>query len=185
MTNRNTNGSSKFDLVFTKTHIYYRIMQQTELINQMWKDFISYGYLVRSRNENGLEKWNELKKIYAWLDQCQYLPQKIIMEQSEIKKIIQDETFDINHDNIHVLIKPINQILDNRVDYQHFFIQHFRIPIMTNFQVHLIKFFQIAYNIGQMSASYSRYTPEQLEFYHQHRLNEFTQYYGQNGFSLI
>lgn len=54
-------------------------------------------------------------------------------------------------------------------------IQHFRIPIMTNYQVPLIKLFQIAYNAGQLKAS-QQLTEQQGAFYKHHHLGEMSQY---------
>jgi hypothetical protein len=151
-----------------------------DFINEIWNDFVLFGYKVRSSGENGLEKWVELKKLYSWLDTCKCIPTRIDLNGTKIAKIIKEqikyETYDKTHDNIRVVIKPINRVLDNTVPNQHFLIQHFRIPIMSNFDVPIIKLFQIAYNIGQMSAEPSKYTSEEMSYYKLNKLGEFETY---------
>jgi hypothetical protein len=46
---------------------------------------------------------------------------------------------------------------------------------MTNYQVPLIKLFQIAYNAGQLKAS-QQLTEQQGAFYKHHHLGEMSQY---------
>ena len=155
-------------------------LEQFKLIQELWNHFIEFGYLVRTEGRDGLKEWVNLKQDYQWLEKSQCLPKTVNLEHSTIHQIIQTfivyHTFDVNHDQVVIDIPTIKQSLHNHIDYEHFFIQHFRIPIMTNYHPPLIKLFQIAYNVGQMKGSQNQYTKEQWQFYNEHHLNQLVQY---------
>jgi len=151
-----------------------------EIVHEMWKDIVAFGHKVRSNGEDGLQQWLHIKKVFSCLNNCVALPNEYDLKQAPIYRIISDNIFyesqDENHDNLKLVIVPINQSLDNNDPKQHFFIQHFRIPIMSKFKIPLIKLLQIAYNVGQASVELDNYTVEQRIFYHKNNLCEFTTY---------
>lgn len=144
--------------------------------------FVEFGYLVRTQGRNGLQEWGRLKQDYQWLENSQCLPKMVNLENMPIHHIIKTlidyhvSSTDTNHDHVTIDIPSINQRLNNVIDYEHFYIQHFRIPIMTNYHPVMIKLLQIAYNVGQMKGSRNQCTPEQMKFYQNHHLDQLTQY---------
>lgn len=78
----------------------------------------------------------------------------------------EDEDSTFNYDGI---------TLHNKKEINHFFIQHFRIPKLMNYEVSVLKLLQIAYNAGQFKAERENkksYSKKILNFYDKYNLDK-------------
>ena len=68
--------------------------------------------------------------------------------------------------------------IDNTIESQHFLAQHFRLPILCDFTLPIVKLAQIAYNAGQFKAERDNgvYNKEVLDFYDRHQLDSISTY---------
>jgi hypothetical protein len=143
-------------------------------INKLWQEILDIGYSTRINNKDGLQVWQPLKKQY----QDSNLKFQINENFIDLTKKINYSHRLSDNDHEKVLITINYTMLDNTVPDEHFLIQHFRIPIMMNFNLSLLKLLQIAYNIGQSKAVFelNKYNQDIINFYKENRLGELTTY---------
>ena len=110
-------------------------------LEQIWKDAKARGHQVRSTGGNGLDEWQPLKKLYSKIDD------KIHGNMSK---------FVTMPDTIHVQYFFSNDDVEHtdvKIEKDHFFVQLFRIPILCNHVLPIVKVAQLAYNVGQFEAA--------------------------------
>lgn len=131
------------------------------MLSNLFNDLISYGRLVRSKNLNGLDYWNKIKKILLTHEHDSI--NKILTENWKINRIINiksnyttDNLSDI-YTFVHDTLKMHGEEEDMsnyRIDHDlwskyHFYLQLARIP--KNNKLDLGRLLQVAYNLGQLS----------------------------------
>lgn len=144
-----------------------------------WKKVINIGKRVRSQKLNGLDEWQKLKKIYN----NYRIDKDIIIKKSffefigtlDYKQVHSDTDENEHLENAEIKIGSIT-VEYKSSDIDHFFIQHFRIPMTTAQPMKLTKLMQIAYNIGQMSAEFQNYDVSIQAFYKKNKLNSILSY---------
>jgi hypothetical protein len=143
-------------------------------INKLWQEIIDIGYETRKNNKNGLEIWQPLKKQYQNYDIKFVINTSFINLTKEIN--YSHKLLDDDHKNVTIIINYT--MLDNTIPDEHFLIQHFRIPIMENFNLQLFKLLQIAYNIGQSKALFEmkKYNQDIIDFYMKNKLDKLITY---------
>lgn len=168
-------------VVLKISYKWYKQMKET--LQQIWYDMSNTGYLVRKNHKDGLQAWQPYKEKYS-----KYLfsnnQKKIVLKQSfidltdKIKYTFNDK---IEHSDASIVTN--NETLDNNKETDHFIIQHFRIPKMLDFQLPVVKFAQIAYNIGQARAVFmyeNSYNDNIKNFYNQNNLDQISTYIDEN-----
>jgi len=159
-------------------------------LSELWEHVINIGYNVRKTGADGLAAWQPLKKLFTT-----YKSNPPLIFGERINRILKVGLVytrianDPDDEKVKVMIINADKssiICDNTVESQHFFIQHFRIPIMlmgeekkeTEFSV--LKLLQIAYNVGQYSADAENkentYNPIIKQFYKDNQLNRLSTY---------
>lgn len=147
-------------------------------IELLWVQTYNKGYDVRKNKKNGLDEWQPLKNKYALYNFATYkngIPlKKSFRILCEKIKYSHNEN-DIDHNYVTVNINDI--ILDN-IDRNHFFVQHFRIPIMGKFILPVVKILQIAYNAGQFKSDVENKQHDQtvVNFYNKYELGNINTY---------
>ena len=83
------------------------------------------------------------------------------------------------HSDVKVTVNGVT--LDNKIETDHFFIQHFRIPRLNN-PLTVVKILQIAYNAGQFQAEREKgtYPIAVTEFYDKYKFGELATYVDAN-----
>lgn len=142
-------------------------------LHDLWNKTYEKGYEVRKSGKNGLNEWQPLKKEYMEILKDTKFPVKgEIKENVEKYLIIGDDKQDLQD----CKFKYNDSTLDNKIDYHHFFIQHFRIPYLEGYDLSVLKFLQIAYNAGQLKASFENgdydNMPNIKKFYNDHKLDQ-------------
>lgn len=121
-------------------------------LREIWNNVKNIGYNVRINNLNGLEKWQQLKNTY---NRCVLSDGKKMEVSDTIKQLISNHYVTNSEDtyqaNSKFFIETV--ILINSIEIDHFFVQHFRIPVLSDFELSVLKFAQIAYNAGQYDAA--------------------------------
>ena len=142
----------------------------------LWLHLVNVGYIVRKNGYDGLQMWQPFKELYS-----KYSSETFEISD-KIKKLSNDLSY--THDETHedVTIKISNSILTNSKEQDHFIIQHFRIPIMLDHKLPLVKLLQIAYNVGQAKAEFEKgtYSEEITSFYKKNNLSELSTFVYQN-----
>jgi len=138
-------------------------------INKLWQEIINIGYDARKNNKDGLALWQPIKKQYQIYDMKYKINKSFINLTKEIN--YSHKLSDDDHKNASIIINYT--LLDNTIPDEHFIIQHFRIPIMENFNLQLYKLLQIAYNIGQSKALFEmkKYNQDIIDFYIKNKLD--------------
>jgi hypothetical protein len=138
-------------------------------------DVRDIGYKIRMNNKDGLAGWQSLKAKYT---KCTFngifVPTTLSIKQS-FKDLVQNVQYTVpagDTDHASPTIKIGNELLSNQKPEQHFLIQLFRIPVMGNYLLPIVKIMQIAYNLGQFQAcvNQKKYTQEIVDFYRNNRL---------------
>lgn len=146
-------------------------------LNELWNTTLNIGYNVRKNKKDGLKAWQPLKSEYVnyLVDGKKTL--KINKNLDNLENLIYDIGNDIT-DHTDVKVKIGSEILDNTTEIHHFFIQHFRIPKMGNYELPIIKLLQIAYNAGQYKCEEEKksYSKTVVDFYNTHKLAEIITY---------
>jgi hypothetical protein len=73
------------------------------------------------------------------------------------------------------------------VESEHFFIQHYRILVTSNFELSPMKLMQVAYNIGQLKAenNINKYDEKLMEYYKLNKLNDVNTFIDIDGIKLV
>ena len=138
-----------------------------------WDEVKMIGYNTRINNEDGLKNWQPMKEKYKKyiLDNNNDIPIKSIIKKITDKYYKIGDDLD-EHTKSHFKIK--DETVANEIERNHFFIQHFRIPILSNYKLSVLKFLQIAYNAGQYKAmnELEPYSENVNKFYKKYKLGE-------------
>ncbi len=140
-------------------------------IRDIWNEVKLIGYNVRIRDLNGLTEWQPLKvkySVYVLAD-----GKKLKVSNKICQLVSQYYMVDMkDDDHVDSKIKINETILINSKDVDHFIIQHFRIPKMSDYNLSILKFAQIAYNAGQYEASKQQGVYDQIinDFYTENNL---------------
>jgi hypothetical protein len=168
--------------------LYCNIME----LSQLWESVKQYGMIVNLTGQNGLDAWQPLKKVFARqtiTDADGTLVNAIPVKQSMIDMITANyhANNDLKYpdaseadlaDHRYATITIGDTTMDNTIDHDHFFLQHMRIPSMSDFKLPLTKILQIAYNAGQLDAVRMRgkYARDVMNFYTTHQMSDIDQY---------
>jgi len=149
-------------------------MKQT--LQELWNKTMDYGYEVRKSKKDGLESWQPLKKEYANYFIKGYdegIPVNESFIKSQIMKKIKYQIGLDEKEHTDVMVSIGKETVDN-LDKNHFFVQHFRIPVLEKNKLSVVKVLQIAYNAGQYKAEAEKknYPTAILEFYDENKLND-------------
>lgn len=150
-------------------------VNRTLSVRDIWARLIDIGYNVRKTKTNGLASWQIYKNEYS-----QYGNTKIPLRPEFVDFVKKLNYGVITEDHTDVILNIAGFQLDNQIESEHFFIQHFRIPIMENFELSFVKIAQLAYNIGQIRAVMEfekYYNPEIVQFYVKHKLDDIVTYF--------
>ena len=150
----------------------------SETLNEIWNRMVAVGFNVRKNRMNGMEEWQPYKQKYS---KYSLKDKNTIPLKREFIDFSNNLEYDYKDKKDHsdVLLKINNVILDNKIETNHFIIQHFRIPRMLNYNLDILKFAQLAYNVGQASAVFmyeNVYSNDIKEFYYDNGLNKITTY---------
>lgn len=121
-------------------------------LREIWNNVKNIGYDVKINNKDILKEWTKLKYKYAIYT---LIDGKKMEVNESIKQLIKSCYF--TNDNISIrIIDPTSSVtLYTTTDFNDFFIQHFRIPSIANFELSVLKFLEIAYNTGQYDAGHN------------------------------
>lgn len=151
-------------------------------VDKLWNDTQKIGYNIRKNGMDGLKGWQPLKERYSKINIEKFAVNDDIKNISN--KCYKIGTDKKDHSDSKFICNSIN--MDNTIEKEHFFIQHFRIPSLENNKLSFLKLMQIAYNAGQFEAVseangypfevvnfYSRNNLERIEtFIDKNRINE-------------
>ncbi len=120
-------------------------------MEKLFNKVIDYGYLVRSKNAqgiNGLVAWNNIKPLISSVDvNCDWKINRVLDEviSSDLQQI-----YDYVHDELGMKGDEHDDQSDHDLwERYHYFLQLIRIPNLTR-KLTLLKLCQVAYNIGQL-----------------------------------
>lgn len=145
-------------------------------LQNLWENTMNEGYDIRIRNLNGLERWQIFKKEYTnyHLESGPVELKPSFIELCKTMNYIEDPNNE-KDDTITLNGRKLKNQGDN-----HFFVQIFRIPTKENFKLSVLKFMQIAYNIGQVKALIKLdgrlIDDDVINFYDEHRLGHIETY---------
>lgn len=145
-------------------------------IKQIFEETIKYGYNTRKSKKNGLLEWQSVKEQYinnkdTFIINNNY---KLLCESLNYMR----EESDNDHERVKIMID--NTLYDNKIECDHFMIQLFRIPIMCNYKLPLVKLLQMGYNIGQLEHEIKNNNHKISEYYESKRLGLLETYYDDN-----
>ena len=141
----------------------------------LWQTVFSKGYETRKSGIDGQKAWQALKNEYEE-SAAQY-----DCRGTRIEKLCQEIGYnkcEDDTDHKKVTIRIAGAQLSNRTEIEHFIIQHFRIPLMQNYQLSLSKLLQIAYNAGQARVEFDNesYSSDVKCFYESNMLDDIETY---------
>lgn len=124
---------------------------------------------MRSNGLNKLVEWRKIK----WL----YRTEVLVHVSNTVAELI-NKHYKIGMDVIDHADSVVNiESFDvtNSIESEHFFVQHFRIPILEGMSLSECKIAQIAYNAGQFKAEREKgtYLQQVLDFYYHNKLGDF------------
>jgi hypothetical protein len=143
-------------------------------ISKLWQEMINYGYDVNKTGQNGLVMWQPMKTKYDNMMSLGKVDNPVV--QRIIYNNIVMGSDDIDLSDLKFVIDDV--ILDNKIENHHFFIQHFRIPMISKFNLTRLKLLQIAYNAGQFKARREKnyYDEKIMTFYDNNKLDQIQTY---------
>jgi hypothetical protein len=158
-------------------------------IEEIFNTIIDYGCTVRKfvlltkpKENIGLNAWRMVKESFADFKfktksgeiLSKIKVNKILIEK--INKLIETQKYnydesDKDQDKVKLELNSVK--LDNQVEIDHFFIQHYRLLVTSNFELSALKLMQVAYNIGQLKAQnkFNKYDDKLMEYYKSNNLN--------------
>ncbi|AYV85610.1 MAG: hypothetical protein Satyrvirus25_15 [Satyrvirus sp.] len=151
----------------------------SETVKSLWNQLIDIGFNVRKNRLNGLEEWQPYKNKYS----------NYMVQDYSIGVPLRDnfinlcESFDYKYtdkDQTDTILKINDEIFDNKIETNHFLIQHFRIPRLEHYRLLLVKILQLAYNIGQLRAVFlneNAFSNELKNFYYSNHLDDIGTYF--------
>lgn len=153
-------------------------MIQYSEFEKLFNEVINFGYKTRISGEDGLKTWISIKEKYGSYEiiNSNGLVQ-LRREFIELMKIVNYQVGENDKDHEDVTININGYECKNKNIPHHFLVQHFRIPVMGNYKLPVIKIFQIAYNIGQLRAVFEKenvYDEKIIEFYNKNGFDKFS-----------
>ena len=146
-------------------------MNTKSLEQQVWDDCLDHGYFVRSTKADGLASWQSYKQKYS---QSEFSGKAVQLKQNFIEFALSLKYEATDKDQLSDAIFQIDGVsVNNAIDTEHFLVQHFRIPLLCNFELPIVKWGQLAYNVGQFLACLELqnvYDSKIIEFYKEHDL---------------
>jgi hypothetical protein len=155
-------------------------MSDTDNFELVWNKTIDYGSYIRKNMLNELENWNILQKLFEKLTN--------IIEWND--DVIDRYDFMINELGLVEYEEELN--IENKEDRKHvwelqfLYLQHGRIPKNNQISSHILKLFQIAYNVGMLRvemenpANNGIYSDELKDYYYQNKLYTYESYIDKN-----
>ena len=165
-----------------------------EKAEQLWSSVIQYGWHVRRSHADGLQKWNDLKKLLdsvvahdlQWSAQClEFFDVLVSMGLMESSAGLSQESWEKHH----------------------FFLQLGRIPHRNRDSFSTMRLFQVAYNVGQLRVELELqrnraeaeamvegevagcgdeiYSSQLLSYYADHQLDSIRCYTGMEALALV
>lgn len=163
----------------------------TELdIEDLFNTIIDYGCTIRKfilltnpKDNIGLNAWRMIKETFSdfkFKTTSGEILSKVKVNKKLVKKIeslIEDKSYKFDEDDkdqekVKLTINSIE--LDNQMEAGHFYIQHYRLLVTSNFELSPLKLMQVAYNIGQLKAQNKiiKYDDKLMEYYKLNKLND-------------
>jgi len=158
-------------------------------MEELFDTIIKYGYTIRKikllinpKDNIGLNAWKMIKENFNTqkfeINGVIHDKIKVNTKLKEyIENLIHEKKYKIDdsdpgQDKVKLNINGIE--LDNENEKDHFFIQHYRILVTSNFELSPMKLMQIAYNIGQLKAENETlpYDIKLIEYYKENKLNK-------------
>jgi len=172
-------------------------------IEEIFNTIIDYGCTVRKfvlltkpKENIGLNAWRMVKESFAdfkFKTKSGEILSKIKVNKNlieKINKLIKDNEYkydvdDKEQDKVKLEINSVK--LDNQVEIDHFFIQHYRLLVTSNFELAPLKLMQVAYNIGQLKAQnkFNKYDDKLMEYYKSNNLNDIKTFVDIDNINLI
>jgi hypothetical protein len=172
-------------------------------IEEIFNLIVDYGCTIRKfilltepKDNIGLNAWRMVKESFSdfrFKTKSGEILSKIKVNKKlveKINKLIEDReyNFDADDKDQEKVKLTINSIqLDNQVEPEHFFIQHYRILITSNFELSPMKLMQVAYNIGQLKAQnkINKYDDKLMEYYKTNNLNNISTFVDIENITMI
>ncbi len=172
-------------------------------IEEVFNTIIDYGCTIRKfilltePAENiGLNAWRMVKESFSnfrFKTKSGEILSKVKVNKKlveKINKLIDNKKYNYDADDkeqerVKLDIESIE--LDNQVESGHFFIQHYRILVTSNFELSPMKLMQVAYNIGQLKAQNKiiKYDDKLMEYYKLNKLNDVNTFIDIDGMKLV
>ena len=172
-------------------------------IQDIFNMIIDYGCTIRKfvlltqpSDNIGLNAWRMIKETFSdfrFKTKSGEILSKIKVNKKlveKINKLIEDKKYkydvdDKEQDKVKLELNSVE--LDNQVESEHFFIQHYRILVTSNFELSPIKLMQVAYNIGQLKAenNINKYDEKLMEYYKSNNLNNISTFININDIKLV
>ncbi len=151
-------------------------------LQKLWKELYTVGYGAGLNGTDSLITWQHIRvKLlghYAFIGLKEI---QLVDSFLKLSKSVNYTTnfYDFDHQNATIQIGNIE--VDNKGP-NHFFIQHFRIPIMANFLLSILEIAQIAYHSGRFMAECEKnvYDETIIQFYKQHQLSRLSTFVNVN-----
>ena len=144
-----------------------------EFLRKLWYDIREQAKVIRLHEMDGLMEWQKMKPSL--------LLHKGIIDVRKFKHIFDLIVYyvdpdDTNHENVKMIVDDVE--LDNTIETHHFFIKLFRITLLCDYNLPIVKFAQIAYNLGQFEAmcDIGAYDEKLLSFFDRHNLSVMNSY---------
>lgn len=119
-------------------------------LEEFFNKAISKGYEVRITGKNGQKGWQEIEHDYLYDGNKYILSEKYLQILNSLKILHSNDDKEMRKVRINI---TNDIIISNLIETEHFLIQLFRIPLLNNCYIPLVKLIQIGYNIGQLKAS--------------------------------
>lgn len=172
-------------------------------IEEIFNSIIDYGCTIRKfilltkpKENIGLNAWRMVKESFGdfkFKTKSGEILSKVKVNKKLVEKIntlIETKKYkydedDKDHEKVKLEINSIE--LDNQVEPEHFFIQHYRILVTSKFELSPMKLMQVAYNIGQLKAQnkIKKYDDKLMEYYKSNNLNNINTFIEINESKLV
>ena len=141
-----------------------------------WNLAYNTGIAVKKSRGNGLDLWQPLKSFF---NNCYLQDYDKISVNNNIKTLSEKINFTYTVDDMDdAIVKIDGKEYKNKFEVHHFFVQHFRIPLLEKEKLSMTKLMQIAYNAGQFKSARDQgdYEDDEkmLDFYDKNDLSNIT-----------
>jgi hypothetical protein len=145
-------------------------------LENIWNECRATGERVRRTREQGQAAWQPLKERYS----APEFKGIVIQLNPTFVTLVSSLQYTSQANEMADAVFQINGVaVDNTVETQHFLAQHFRLPLLCQFQLPVVKLAQLAYNVGQFKAAREHenaYDQRLTAFYDANQLGELAQY---------